>query len=367
MKLKYILPIVTAGMFVACSDDNPSQPINYDPNAAALSSASATPVPVDPTAPVVPPVDPNAAILSSASAIQNPVDPNVPVVPVDPNVPVVPVDPNVPVNPVDPNVPVNPVDPNTPVVPVVPPAEDGKLTALDPTKSYTFYGAELTGLEQFKYGRFEARMKMASIPGSVSSMFLIYDYAYKKGVEPWNEIDIEILGKDQTKWQSNLITRYPDEDKKNPQITSEKIHEYGFNATEDFHLYGIVWTPEYISWEIDSVEVRREVLGDAKGQVEFMTEEQSLRFNLWAANSAGWVGKFTGIGLPVEQQIDYVRVYKYDPATKGFTFHWQDDFNELDFDRWSRGDWDMEKVQLRAQNVKVKDGILRLIMDYEET
>ena len=71
-----------------------------------------------------------------------------------------------------------------------------KLTALDPTKKYSFYGAELTGLDQFKYGRFEARMKMAALSGTVSSMFVYYDNSWLKEDEPWNEIDIEWLGKD---------------------------------------------------------------------------------------------------------------------------------------------------------------------------
>ena len=55
-----------------------------------------------------------------------------------------------------------------------------KLTALDPTKKYSFYGAELTGLDQFKYGRFEARMKMAALSGTVSSMFVYYDNSWLK-------------------------------------------------------------------------------------------------------------------------------------------------------------------------------------------
>ena len=56
--------------------------------------------------------------------------------------------------------------------------------------SYAYYGAELSGKDQFLYGRFEARMKMVSIPGSVSSMFLYYDDSWMKKEYVWNEIDI---------------------------------------------------------------------------------------------------------------------------------------------------------------------------------
>ncbi|WP_290746599.1 glycoside hydrolase family 16 protein [Fibrobacter sp. UBA4309] len=242
--------------------------------------------------------------------------------------------------------------------------------------SYAYYGAELTGRDQFTYGRFEARMKMLSIPGSVSSMFLYYDPSYLLGKQPWNEIDIEVLGTTDTSWQANLITRYPNDTlengtvKKNTKVTSESKHPFGFGATEDFHLFTLVWTPEYISWEIDSVEIRRDTLGMAKGQVEFMTQQQSLRFNVWASKSQAWVGKFTGDELadgPKIQYIDYVRVYKYDEATKSFTLDWQDDFDgdDLNDDHWSRGAWEMEKVMLRHENLIVKDGMAQLMLSRE--
>lgn len=357
MKIKYILPLILAGAMFGCSDDS-SNSTAADPNAQ----------PGDPSACVDPngcanPATSSASIdpLTSSASI----DPLTSSASVDPLASSASVDPLASSASVDPNAQQS-VDPNA-VAYKVP-----TLTELDPTKEYTFYGCELTGKEQFKYGRFEARMKMAAISGSVSSMFLNYDNSWMKGAEPWNEIDIEVLGKDPTSWQSNIITREPDTDgKTNKNITSEKVHTYGFDATSEFHLYAIVWTPEYIAWEIDSVEVRRDVVGNPDGlahdQVAFMTEMQSLRFNLWASKTPSWTGKFTGIGLPVEQQIDYVRVYKYDEATKGFTFYWQDDFDgdDIEFERWSAGSWEMEKVQYRPDNLVVQNGMVHIILDYE--
>lgn len=239
---------------------------------------------------------------------------------------------------------------------------EGKILALDPSKEYTFFGAELTGLDQFKYGRFEARMKMAAVDGSVSSMFLYYDNSYLGNGEIWNEIDIEILGNKPEIFQANIITGTAEK-----QVSSETKPELNFDVREDFHLYGMVWTPEYVAWEIDSVEVRRDSIGLEKGQVEYLTKDQSLRFNLWASKSAAWVGKFTGIGLPVEQLIDYVRTYSYNEETKGFDLLWQDDFDgaSLDPTRWAKGNWEMEKVEYRPQNIKLRDGYVRLILDYE--
>lgn len=336
MNIKFLLPLCITAMLAACSDDESSPTKAQDPALTGSSSSEATLLPQDLSSSDVA----SAAASSSDMA---------------------------PVDGLSSSAPAPQSAASGEVL-----DENGKLLVLNPNKDYTFYGCELTGKEQFKYGRFEAKMKMAAISGTVSSMFLYYDNSHQNGEEPWNEIDIEILGKDPTKWQSNIITR-----EGNPSIkkntTSEVIHPFNYDATNEFHLYAIIWTPEYIAWEVDSVEVRRDTLGMSRGanadgdQVKFMTEQQTLRFNLWASKTPSWTGKFTGIGLPIEQQIDYVRAYSYDEATKGFTLLWQDDFegDALNSERWSRGNWTMEMVEYRPQNVKVSDGLARIILDYE--
>ena len=258
---------------------------------------------------------------------------------------------------------------------VVPPKEESSSSSEAAKEvTYKYYGAELIGLEQFKYGRFEARMKMVAFPGTVSSMFLNYDISWKRGTIPWNEIDIEVIGKNKTKWQSNILTREGDPSIKDLTAT-EKLHEID-DVTENFHLFAIVWTPEYVAWEIDSVEVRRVETGVENGthadkdQVAFLTEEESLRFNLWASKTPAWTGKFTGEELadgPQVQWIDYVRVYSYDTEKKTFTKSWQDDFDgtTLDATRWSKGDWEMELTTHSPKNVVVEDGYCKLLMTRE--
>ena len=325
MKTKFILPIIALGLFAACSDDSSST--GPDANSTTESSSSVEPESSDA-------VDPE----SSESAKPEP-------------------------SAAEETVPQEPI--RKEIENTIP---NNVATEVEDFADYLYYGAELSGTDQFTYGRFEARMKMVSISGSVSSMFLYYDPSYMLKKQPWNEIDIEVLGTNPGSWQSNLITREADTSSfENPKITSEYKTGFGFNSTEDFHLFAFVWTPEYISWEIDSVEIRRDVLGMEKGQVEFMTKQQTLRFNLWASKHSGWTGKFTGAELadgPVAQEIDYVRVYSYDTETKTFTKAWQDDFDgdALDTKHWSKGDWPMENVKLSKDNVVVEDGKCKLLM-----
>ncbi len=136
--------------------------------------------------------------------------------------------------------------------------EDGflklKMTKQDVDGVNKYYGAELYSKESFKYGRFEAKMKMACAPGTISSMFLYYNNSDKGGTYQWNELDIEVLGKNTKAFQSNIITG-----KKNAQVTTEKIHSLPFAVNDDYHVYVMEWTPEYVLWSIDGVEMRRTV------------------------------------------------------------------------------------------------------------
>ena len=82
------------------------------------------------------------------------------------------------------------------------------LLAVAAVSAKDYSGAELYTSETWMYGKFEARMKMAAVSGSVSSMFLYHNDSYLGGSEPWVEVDIEILGKTPNSFQSNIITGY---------------------------------------------------------------------------------------------------------------------------------------------------------------
>ena len=228
-----------------------------------------------------------------------------------------------------------------------------------------FSGAELYTNEEFSYGKFEARMKMAAASGTVSSMFLYQNGSEQASAERWVEVDIEVLGKEPEKFQSNIITG-----RAGAQKTSEKKHAVSPAADQGFHTYGLEWTPNYVRWTVDGNEVRKTEKGvnDPKDQVANLIGTQGLRFNIWSSESAEWVGQFDESKLPLFQFINWVKVYKYTPGQgengSDFTLDWTDNFDSFNSSRWGKGDWtfDGNRVDLTDKNIYSRDGMLILAL-----
>lgn len=233
------------------------------------------------------------------------------------------------------------------------------LMAVSMACAKDYSGAELYMLNEVQYGKFEARMQMAAVSGTVSSMFLYQNGSEIADGRPWVEVDIEVLGKNPGSFQSNIITG-----KAGAQKTSEKHHSVNPATTQAFHTYGLEWTPNYVRWTVDGVEVRK----TEGGQATELTGTQGLRFNLWSSEDPGWVGQFNPNDLPIFQFINWVKVYKYTPGRgengSDFTLDWTDNFDTFDGSRWGKGDWtfDGNRVDLTDKNIYSKDGMLILAL-----
>ncbi len=201
----------------------------------------------------------------------------------------------------------------------------------------------------------EVRMRMARGSGILSTFFTYKDGSEIEGTF-WEEIDIEVFGKDNaTSWQTNIITGV------GTRTTDEAVHTHPTSLADDYHTYVLEWTPEYVVWKLDGVEVRR-ITG---GQVGDLTSPQSLRFNLWAANIESWVGPFDTGALPAYQFVNWIKFYRYEGGQ--FTLDWTDDFDAFDAARWGRADWTFNEnlVDFDPNNVIVRDGTLILALTLE--
>ena len=108
-----------------------------------------------------------------------------------------------------------------------------------------FRSGSVSTYEHFKYGKFVTRMKAPNRMGTVSSFFTYWDGPdFVPG--GWNELDVEIVPSVETNPLSmNMI--YGD------GVGKVESHEYAkrFDPKDDWHVYEMEWTPEYVSWSID--------------------------------------------------------------------------------------------------------------------
>lgn len=155
-----------------------------------------------------------------------------------------------------------------------------------------YTSAEYRTLGFYQYGTYEVRMKAAKQQGIVSSFFT---YTGPSDNQPWDEIDIEILGRDTTRMQTNYFT--------NGQGRHETMIKLGFDASADFHVYKIVWAPKRIEWYVDGNLVNKAV-----GNIP--THPQKIMMNLWPGiNVDDWLGYFS-YKNPLVAEYDWVHYTK---------------------------------------------------------
>ena len=114
----------------------------------------------------------------------------------------------------------------------------------DSTGKYNYSGGEYRTNDHYSYGYYETSMQAIKNDGVVSSFFT---YTGPSENNPWDEIDVEILGKDTTKVQFNYYT--------NGQGNHEYMYDLGFDASEGYHTYGFDWQKDSITWYVDGKAV----------------------------------------------------------------------------------------------------------------
>jgi hypothetical protein len=212
-----------------------------------------------------------------------------------------------------------------------------------------FRGAEYRTLASMTYGRFEVRMRSAQVSGMIASFFTFYDPA-----NPWNEIDIENLGRYSTQSQFNTIVPTQADNHVWQQILS-------FNPHTAFHVYAIEWTPDYVAWQVDGIEVYRQT----GSHIAQLTKPEKLMMNIWQSSDAGWAGAFSRLDLPVFAYYDWIKYYTYTPGVgDNFTLQWTDDLNSFDAVRWQKAThtWVGNNCQFVQENVVFQGGYMILCM-----
>lgn len=168
----------------------------------------------------------------------------------------------------------------------------------------------------FLYGRFETQMKPMKGSGVISAMFL---YRF----DPWQEIDMEFLGRDTTKIMLNVYY--------NPGAVGDLYNygyrgtpvliDLGFDAADDFHTYAVEWDVDEIRWFVDDKLIHKRSEGRPTPIPHL---PMRLHMNAWPMCSEELVGPFTGADLPLQAEFRSVRISGVAQAPLARLLSWMD-------------------------------------------
>lgn len=171
--------------------------------------------------------------------------------------------------------------------------DDGVMSLNFQAEGDGYTSGEYLTKADYGYGMYQVRMKPAKNSGLVSSFFC---YKFVENTDGGDEIDIEFLGKDTTQVQFNYWNK--------GHGGHEYMYDLGFDASEDFHVYGYYWNVEGITWFVDGepVYTAYQDIPDHAGQI---------MMNLWCnSKDPGWLGEFE-YSAPVKAEYDW---FMYDEA-----------------------------------------------------
>jgi len=172
----------------------------------------------------------------------------------------------------------------------------GKMAIkLDNVSSFgkPYSSGEYRTLNTFNYGNFETNMQAAKGSGLVTSFFTYTG-------SPWDEIDVEILGKNTTQVQLNYFV--------SGVGGHEKVINLGFDASTGLHKYKIEWGNGYINWYVDGTwkwGVNNTGLNAPTGAA-MPSHPMQIMMNMWPGTGVdSWLGAFSYSGAKYAY-YDYV-------------------------------------------------------------
>lgn len=161
-----------------------------------------------------------------------------------------------------------------------------------------FLSAAIQTRQTFLYGKWEARLKPASLPGILNSFYTI-DWGDGSGTK--EEIDIEFLTKSFEPTAGEVHYAVHAEGKTSFQTNPDV--SLSFNPSADFHVYGIEITPTETRWTVDGVALKTYQYA---GSGPFITSPYQLKLNVWS-QMGGWVGGPPAANTVGKYLVDWIQ------------------------------------------------------------
>jgi beta-glucanase (GH16 family) len=164
----------------------------------------------------------------------------------------------------------------------------------------------------WKYGRFEARIKVPPGPGTNSAFWMMPNV---KQFEKWpksGEIDIaEQLGREPT--MTHGTVHYPGEILRRDHGHYNRDGVLTENLSEDFHVYAVEWRKGSFEWFIDGKSFHK----TAQPDMAKFPFNRPFFLILCLGIGGKWEGYPTAeTPMPIVLQVDWVRVFQNDPKAK---------------------------------------------------
>ena len=168
-------------------------------------------------------------------------------------------------------------------------------------KEYT--SASLASKHLYRFGRFEVTLKPAKADGIITAFFLHRN-------NPWQEIDIEILGRDTTKVLTNVYFN-PGVDGTNCNFGNRGtpiMISSTFDVANDYHRYAIEWEPHELRWFIDDELVHLRAYWEPTPVPNL---PMRVYCSTWPSRSTELAGELRDHELPIYSYVKGINISKW--------------------------------------------------------
>jgi len=164
------------------------------------------------------------------------------------------------------------------------------------------------GLQEFQYGRFEARIKVPAGAGLWPAFWMLGSNISTVSWPDCGEIDImEYMGK-----EPDLILGTMHGPGYSGALGLTKWNRQTYNVADDFHTYAIEWEKDQISWFYDGVKYSTYTRADVEPKKWVFDQPFFIILNLAIGGTLGGLVN-PKTAFPSQYIVDYVRIYQKVP------------------------------------------------------